>query len=58
MITRRDTLVLMGAAAAVATRGFGLLRPRTLDGYSWEELAALAGRIAAAGSNVLIDCGR
>lgn len=39
------------AAAAVATRGFGLLRPRTLDGYSWEELAALAGRIAAAGSD-------
>lgn len=53
----RRAAVLLGigalgvAAAAVATRGFGLLRPRTLDDYSWEELAALAGRIAAAGSD-------
>lgn len=53
----RRAAVLLGigalgvAAAAVATRGFGLLRPRTLDDYSWEELAALAGRIAAAASD-------
>lgn len=53
----RRAAVLLGigalgvAAAAVATRGFGPLRPRTLDDYSWEELAALADRIAAAGTD-------
>lgn len=56
LLSRRAAALLgIGAlgvvAAAVATRGFGLLRPRTLDDYNWEELAALAGRIAAAGSD-------
>lgn len=44
-------LVVLGAAAAVATRGFGLLRPRTMDDYGWDELAELADRIAAAASD-------
>lgn len=56
-VTRRAAIgigvvgVLGVAAAAVATHGFGLMRPRTLDDYGWDELAELADRIAAAESD-------
>ena len=56
-VTRRAASGLGAAAVlgicggAVATRGFGLLRGRELVGYSWDELAELAARIAAAGSD-------
>lgn len=36
--------------AAIATQGFGLLRPRTLDDYSWDELAQIARDMTATGS--------
>ncbi len=56
-VTRRAAIGLGVAAvigigaAAVATHGFGLLRARELDDYGWDELAELAERIAAAGSD-------
>ena len=56
-VTRRAAIglgvaaVLGIGAAAIVTRGFGLLRARELDSYGWDELAELAERIAAAGSD-------
>lgn len=37
--------------AAVATKGFGLFAPRSLDDWSWDELADLSARISAAESD-------
>ena len=37
--------------AAVTTKGFGLFAPRSLDDYSWDELADLSARISAAESD-------
>ena len=34
--------------AAIATQGFGLLRPKTVDDYSWEELSTIARKITDA----------
>lgn len=40
---------LLGAgAAAVYTKGFGLLAPRTLNSYTWRELADISAEISAA----------
>lgn len=40
---------LLGAgAAAVYTKGFGLLAPRTLNSYTWRELAEISAEISAA----------
>lgn len=39
--------VLALGGAAVATSGFGLLRPRSFEDLSWDEIADIAGRIAA-----------
>ena len=36
------------AGAAVATNGFGLLEPRSLDSYSWDELADISRQISQA----------
>ena len=57
-LSRRALLGLavgaVGAAAlggaAVATGGFGILRPRTFADLSWEELSSLSQRISAATS--------
>lgn len=52
-ISRRALVAGAGLAflalggAAVATGGFGLLRPRSFDGLGWDEIADIAGRIAA-----------
>ena len=56
-VTRRAAIglgvaaILGIGATAVATRGFGLLHSRELDGYGWDELAELAARVAAASSD-------
>lgn len=58
VLSRRALLAGVGAVAlagvgyaAWRTHCFGLTRPRALDDYSWDELAEVADKIAAAGSD-------
>lgn len=57
VISRRSLLIGAGCVAGAAalgagwaTQGFGLLRPRTFDDNSWDQIAKIATDIAAASS--------
>ncbi len=58
-ISRRRLLIGAGCGiaavalgtAAVATGGFGLLHPKSIDDYTWDELAAISAEISAAESD-------